>query len=184
MPEPPAALHMQNEIVQQDRHSWVRTVIVGRNPKLTMIRIVVLVITCLVVFKFVLLPIRVDGPSMLPTYRESSVNFVNRFAYFNHEPRRGDVVAVRYSGQSIMLMKRVVALPGETIEFVDGRILINGRFLDEPYLKYQCDWSARPDHYQLRDDEYYVVGDNRSMPFEDHKQGAARRERIVGKVLL
>jgi signal peptidase I len=131
-----------------------------------------------------LLPIRVDGPSMLPTYRESSVNFVNRLAYLKNEPQRGDVVAVRYSGKSIMLMKRVVGLPGESIEFVAGRIVINGRFLDEPYLKYECDWTVRPEHFQLRDDEYYVVGDNRSMPFEDHKQGAARRERIVGKVLL
>ncbi len=175
---------MQNQTVQPARKSWVRTVIVGRNPRLTMIRVVVLVFTCLVVFKFMLLPIRVDGPSMLPTYRESSVNFVNRLAYLKREPQRGDVVAVRYSGKSIMLMKRVVGLPGESIEFVNGRILINGRFLNEPYLKYECDWTVRPEHFQLRDDEYYVVGDNRSMPFEDHKQGAARRERIVGKVLL
>jgi len=175
---------MQTTTGQQARHSWVRTVIIGRNPKLTLIRIAVLVVTCLIVFKFVLLPIRVDGPSMLPTYREGSVNFVNRLAYLNREPRRGEVVAVRYSGQSIMLMKRIVGLPGETIEFVDGRVLINGRFLEEPYLKYECDWTVRPEHYQLRDDEYYVVGDNRSMPFEDHKQGGARLERIVGKVLL
>lgn len=175
---------MQTESDQQETHSWVRTVIIGRNPKLTFIRIMVLVVTCLIVFKFILLPIRVDGPSMLPTYRETSVNFVNCLAYRNHEPRRGDVVAVRYSGRSIMLMKRIVALPGETIEFMNGRILIDGRFLDEPYLKYECDWTAQPEPARLRDDEYYVVGDNRSMPFEDHKQGAARRERIVGKVLL
>ncbi len=175
---------MQTDTGQQESYSWVRTVIIGRNPKLTFIRIAVLVATCLIVFKFILLPIRVDGPSMLPTYRESSVNFVNCLAYQNHEPRRGDVVAVRYSGRSIMLMKRIVALPGETIEFVGGRILIDGRFLNEPYLKYDCDWDAKPDPARLRDDEYYVVGDNRSMPFEDHKQGAARRERIVGKILL
>lgn len=175
---------MQTVTGQPAKPSWVRTIIIGRNPKLTGIRIAVLVVVCLVVFKFVLLPIRVDGPSMLPTYRESSVNFVNCLAYLRHEPLRGDVVAVRYSGQSIMLMKRIVALPGETIEFVDGRILINGRFLNEPYLKYECDWTVKPEYSQLRDDEYYVVGDNRSMPFEDHKQGVARRERIVGRVLF
>lgn len=184
LPDGSVAQYMQKATGQQARLSWVRTVIIGRNPRLTLVRIVVLVVTCLVVFKFVLLPIRVDGPSMLPTYREGSVNFVSRLAYLNREPKRGDVVAVRYSGQSIMLMKRIVGLPGETIEFVDGRILINGRFLSEPYLKYECDWMVKPDHFQLLDDEYYVVGDNRSMPFEDHKQGGARRERIVGKVLL
>ncbi len=68
---------MQTDTGQQESYSWVRTVIIGRNPKLTFIRIAVLVATCLIVFKFILLPIRVDGPSMLPTYRESSVNFVS-----------------------------------------------------------------------------------------------------------
>lgn len=176
---------MQTATDQQPRQfSWVRTVIVGRNPRFTFIRVVVLVVLCTVVFKYLFLPIRVDGPSMLPTYREGRVNFVNRLAYLWHEPRRGDVVAVRYSGQSIMLMKRVIGLPGETIEFVSGRVLINGQPLNEPYLKYECDWTMRPEYHRLGDDEYYVVGDNRSMPFEDHKQGSARRERIVGKILL
>lgn len=175
---------MQNESVQQTKHSWVRTVIIGRNPKVTLIRVAVLVVTCTILFKYVLLPIRVDGPSMSPTYREHSVNVINRLAYRSKEPKRGDVVAVRYTGPNMMLMKRVVALPGETIEFVDGRILINGRFLDEPYLKNECDWNVKPEHSTMRDDEYYVVGDNRSMPFELHYQGGARRERILGKIML
>ncbi len=175
---------MQTATIQQERYSWVRTVVVGRNPRLTLVRVAVLIVVCLVIFKYVFLPIRVDGPSMLPTYREGRINFVNRLAYIRSEPKRGDIVAVRYSGQSIMLMKRIIALPGESIEFVEGRTIINGRVLDEPYLKYECDWNVRPEHYRLDDDEYYVVGDNRSMPFEDHKQGGARRQRIVGKILL
>lgn len=175
---------MSNQFEQQATQSWVRRVVVGRNPRLTMIRVVVLVVVCYVLFKHLLLPIRVDGPSMLPTYREYSVNFVNRMAYWISEPKRGDVVAVRYTGNSIMLMKRIIGLPGETIEFVDGQVLINGRPLAEPYLKFECDWTVRPENYRLGDEEYYVVGDNRSMPFESHQQGAARRVRIVGKVLL
>lgn len=175
---------MSKHSVQPEPLSWARTVIVGRNPRLTMVRVVVLVLVCYVVFKHLLLPIWVVGPSMLPTYRESSVNFVNRTAYWFSEPRRGDVVAVRYSGHSIMLMKRIIALPGETIEFVEGRAVVNGQYLEEPYLKHECDWTVRPERFQLGDDEYYVVGDNRSMPFENHDKGAARRVRIVGKVLL
>jgi hypothetical protein len=62
--------------------------------------------------------------------------------------------------------------------------MINGRFIDEPYVKNNCSWDFRPEHWRLGDDEYYVVGDNRSMPYEDHKQGSAKRERIVGKVML
>lgn len=175
---------MQNAMVQSDKHSWVRTVIIGRNPRLTFIRIVILVAVSVVVFKYVLLPIRVEGPSMLPTYRNGSVNFVNRLAYLYSEPKRGDVIAVRFTGPNMMLMKRVIGLPGETIEYVDGRVVVNGHFLAEPYLKNRCDWNVRPEHFQLGDDEYYVVGDNRSMPYELHEKGAARRERIMGRILL
>lgn len=162
----------------------MRTITIGRNPRRTFIRIIFVVAGALILFKFVLLPVRVDGPSMLPTYKPGAVNFINRLAYWRGQPKRGDVVAVRYSGHSIMLMKRVVGLPGETIEFVGGRLLINGQPLNEPYVKYDCDWNARPRHYQLDADEYYVVGDNRSMPYELHDKGAARRERILGRVLL
>jgi signal peptidase I len=181
---------MANEMVQPDNSSWLRTIFIGRNPRRTAVRLLIIVIIILLLRAYVLLPIRVDGPSMLPNYRENSINVINRLAYLSHEPRRGDVVAIRFSavsrlsGNSIMLMKRVVGLPGETVEFKDGRLFINGQFLEEPYLKYSCNWEFKPDRWQLGDDEYYVVGDNRTMPHEDHKQGSARRERIVGKVML
>jgi signal peptidase I len=180
----PAVARMQNETAQTGSFSWLRTILIGRNPRRTAVRLVVIVVVILVLRSYVLLPIRVDGPSMLPNYREHSINIVNRLAYLRQEPQRGDVVAIRFSGKSIMLMKRVVGLPGETVEFVNGRLLINGRFVDEPYVKSSCSWEFRPPSWQLGDDEYYVVGDNRSMPYEDHKQGSAKRERIVGKVML
>jgi signal peptidase I len=181
---------MANEMVQPGNSSWLRTIIIGRNPRRTAVRLLVIVGLILLLRSFVLLPIEVDGPSMLPNYREHSVNVVNRLAYLWHEPRRGDVVAIRFSGvsrlsgKSIMLMKRVVGLPGETVEFVQGRLLINGQPLDEPYLKNPCNWDFKPPRWRLGDDEYYVVGDNRSMPSEDHLQGSARRERIIGRVML
>jgi signal peptidase I len=180
----PAAARMQSETVQTGNSSWLRTIVIGRNPRRTALRLVVIIAVIVILRSFVLLPIQVDGPSMLPNYRENSINVVNRLAYLRHDPQRGDVVAIRFSGKSIMLMKRVVGLPGETVEFVNGRLLINGRYLEEPYVKYSCSWDFRPDRWQLDDDEFYVVGDNRSMPYEDHKQGVAKRERIVGKVML
>ena len=161
--------------------SWLKRIVIGRDPKRTMARLVLWVALCLLVPKFVLLPIRVQGISMLPTYHERSVNFINRLAYVRHEPQRGDVVGIKLAGQSVMYMKRIVALPGETIEFRDGRILINGELLDEPYLKFPCNWQHPPEKLELG--EYYVVGDNRSMDFFEHTQGKAWREQIVGKVL-
>jgi len=161
---------------------WVQRVVIGRNPYITLIRIIVLVVTCLVVFKFVLIPIRVEGVSMLPTYKGGRINFVNRLAYMFHEPQRGDVVAIRLAGRHVMYMKRIIGKPGETISFHAGQTFINGQPLDEPYLKTEWSWEAAP--RQLGDDEYYFVGDNRTMPMMDHEQGKAHRERIIGKVLL
>ena len=74
---------------------WLRTALIGRRPKRTLVRAAVLLVVSLAVFKYWLLPIRIEGSSMLPTYKEHGVNFVNRLAYWRHEPRRGDVVAIR-----------------------------------------------------------------------------------------
>ena len=161
---------------------WLRIVLIGRNPKITLVRIIVLVVTCVVVFRYVLLCVRTEGISMSPTYRDHSVHLVNRLAYLRHEPQRGDVVSIRLAGPHVMYMKRIIGLPGETIAFVKGRVLINGEVLNEPYEKRACDWNLPPE--KLGPNEYYVVGDNRTMPREYHVQGKASRDRIFGKLLL
>jgi signal peptidase I len=171
-----------NEPIATHEPSLLRTIVIGRNPRRTMVRVLVLICSCLVVFKFVLLPIRVEGVSMLPTYRSNGVNFVNRLAYSFHEPRRGDVVAIRLSGPSVMFMKRIIGLPGESVAFHEGHAYINGQLLEEPYVKFPSNWEHEP--RQLGSTEYYVVGDNRSMPQADHSEGKAARERIVGRILL
>jgi signal peptidase I len=161
----------------------LQRVLIGRNPKRTLVRSVVLLAVAVVVFKYVLLPIRVDGGSMLPTYRENGVNFINHLAYLFHEPRRGDVVAIRLlAGGHVMYMKRIVGLPGETVAFHGGQLYINGRPQDEAYVKFPCNWEREP--LRVEPDHYYVVGDNREMLWGDHSQGRVPRDQIVGKVLL
>jgi signal peptidase I len=161
---------------------WLRIVVIGHNPKVTLMRVAVLIVMSYVVFGFILLPARIEGISMLPTYQDRSVNFVNRLAYRWHEPRRGDVVGIRLAGPHVMYMKRIIGLPGETVAFVDGRVVINGVVLDEPYEQTPCDWNCPP--VKLGPDEYFVVGDNRTMPSENHMFGKAGRDRIVGKAIL
>lgn len=161
---------------------WLRRALIGRNPKRTLTRIAVLVIVCLVLFNFVLVPVRVEGPSMSPTYRSHGINFANRLAYVFHEPQRGDIVAIRTTGIHNMFMKRIVGLPGETVAFRHGHVYVNGTMLYEPYVKSQCDWELPP--VVLRPKEYYFVGDNRSMAAADHEKGVAYRNRIVGRILL
>ena len=161
---------------------WFQTITVGRNPRNTLIRIVVLIITCVILFHFVFLPVRVDGISMQPTYQNGSLNLVNRLAYLRHEPQRGDIVSVRYAGLHLMLMKRIIGLPGETVAFQDGTVLINGQPLPEPYEKWPSHWTLPPE--KLDADQYFIVGDNRTMPWQLHTFGRVERYRIVGKVLL
>jgi signal peptidase I len=162
--------------------NWLRIALIGRNFKFTLVRIVVLVVTCIVVFKYILLFIRIEGISMLPTYKDRSVHLVSRVAYLRHEPRRGDVVSIRLAGIHVMYMKRIIGLPGETVAFVNGRVLVNDEVLDEPYEKLHCDWNLLPE--KLGPEEYYVVGDNRVMPAKYHTHGIASRDRIIGKLLL
>ena len=166
----------------------------GRNLKVTLLRLVIWVVLCLVVFKLLFVHIRVDGISMLPTCADQSVHWVSRLAYIGHQPQRGDVVAIRFvpaddsisrlEPPHVMLLKRIIGLPGETVAFNAGRVLINGQILDEPYEEdgKGCDWNRPP--VTLGPDEYFVVGDNRSMPWQDHTFGVRKRSLIVGKARL
>lgn len=167
---------------EKQKVHWLRRIIIGRNPRVTFIRALILGVLTVVVFKTTLYPVRVQGGSMHPTYRDGRINFIYRLAYRSHDPKRGDVVGIRFSGPSIMLLKRVVGLPGETIGFSKGRVVVNGNPLPEPYVRQPSDWEREP--VQLGQDEFFVVGDNRSMPMRDHTFGIARRERIIGKLLL
>lgn len=164
------------------RPHWLQVLSIGRNPRVTLIRILVTVIVCFLLFRFVFLPVKVDGISMQPTYKNRSVNLVNRWAYLWHEPQRGDIVAVRYAGIHMMLMKRIIGLPGETVAFDHGKVLIDGQPLDEPYEKWPSNWTLPPKKLDM--DEYFIVGDNRTMPSQDHTFGKVERYRIVGKILL
>ena len=176
---------MQTEAPSSAVLYWARVVLWGRSPRRTFSRLIVLAVACFVTFKFILVPIRVTGISMLPTYKNGGVNFVNRLAYLWHPPRRGDVVGIRLKdtgGFSIMYMKRIIGLPGETVAFLNGHAVINGKILSEPYLKFPCNWDSDP--VTLNSNQYYVVGDNRSMPEKEHVHGRAKRSQIIGKVLL
>jgi signal peptidase I len=154
----------------------------GRNPAKTAVRLVILLVFSVVIFGWVLLPVRTYGDSMLPTYEPSSFHLVNRVAYFWRDPARGDVVGVRLAGWRVMYVKRIVGLPGERVAFHDGMLVVNGKRVDEPYLQRESRWTTR--ELTLAPDEYFVVGDNRSMPMDRHEFGRVKRERIAGPLFF
>jgi len=153
-------------------------------PKLNrkfFLRIGIIAISAFVIFKWVCLPMKISGKSMEPTYHDGRFNFCWHPAYTFSKPERGDVVMVRFSGNSIMLLKRIVALEGETLEFMNGTLHINGKALEEPYVAYSCDWNFGP--VQVKKGYVYVIGDNRNVPVANHQFGQTPVQRIAGTPL-
>jgi signal peptidase I len=159
----------------------VRDAIVGSRPARTLVRIGVLIVASVIVFGWVLIPIRTYGDSMRPTYSAGSLNFVNRAAYFWRSPARGDVVAVRLAGLHAVYVKRIVAMPGERLAIRAGEVFVNGARLDEPYVVYRGSWDVP--EVAVPEAEYLVIGDNRGMRVEEHEFGRIKRERIAGRLL-
>jgi len=88
------------------------------------------------------------------------------------------VVVVRFAGDKVTLLKRVVATEGEEVEFRDGRLFVNGRLIEEPYVRSPSPWNLSP--RKVDKNCVYVVGDNRSMPIGNHYFGQASTERVMG----
>ena len=155
---------------------------INRTLRATLIRATVLVVSACVVFGWILVPLRLSGISMLPAYAGGELNFANRAAYWVSEPVRGDVVAIRMAGASAVYVKRIVGMPGERIEIVQGTVTVDGQALIELAVVHRAPWDLAP--LTLGADEFFVAGDNRSMKIGDHELGRVSRHRIIGRLLF
>jgi signal peptidase I len=163
------------------RISWSPAVLFGGDPRATAVRAGALIVAAVVVFGWILLPVRLSGISMLPAYADGELDFANRAAYWLRPPARGDVVAIRMAGPHVLYVKRIVGLPGERVAIAAGMVLIDGRPLVEPHVVRRRPWEMAP--VDVGRDEYFVIGDNRSMAIENHDLGRVKRDRIIGKLL-
>ena len=133
----------------------------------------------------------VKGNSMQPTLRPKEALFVNALAYKVGRPKRHDIVICHYPGRMMrqlsfipqQFVKRVIGLPGETVELIEGVVYINGEPLDEPYLDPKRNKFKRSrDPITLGEDEYYVMGDNRDNSNDSRRIGPLKRTMIIGRV--
>lgn len=151
-----------------------------RTPGLAL-RLLAVALAAGLLFSQVFLPLRIQGQSMEPTFRDHGFAFCWRQRYWFGEPERGDVVAIRLAGSRVLLLKRVVALAGDTVAFDKGWLLVNGLAIDEPYVRFrETDWNLAP--RLVEEGKVYVVGDNRGVTMEGHVFGQVDRQRIIGKV--
>jgi len=120
--------------------------------------------------------------SMEPGLEEGQRLIINKAVYFFSEPTRGDVVVLRPPSNSENYIKRIIALPGDTVEVNGGVVYINGTQLDEPYIKELPAYSLRP--WLIPVGEYFVLGDNRNISLDSHNGWTVPRQDIIGKAWL
>ncbi|MCF7837147.1 MAG: signal peptidase I [Candidatus Marinimicrobia bacterium] len=162
------------------RGGWsrVRILLVGRNVRRTLLRTLLWAGLAVVLAGLLFRPIWTDGLSMAPTVNDDALRFANLLAYRYRAPRRGEIVVIRGPGGRLLYLKRILALPGETVAFADGQLRINAAPMPEPYVRLRGGWNMDP--ITLDADAYFVAGDNRGSPLGDHVAGVVRRRRLAG----
>jgi signal peptidase I len=125
---------------------------------------------------------QIESVSMLPNLHEGEYVIVDKVSYRLHPPERGDIVVFQLDGEPKDLIKRVIGLPGETIEGAGDQIIVNGRPLEEPYVapSSRTTFVSR----KLGPDEYFVMGDNRGSSRDSRVFGPIHADKIVGRALL
>lgn len=121
----------------------------------------------------------IESVSMLPNLREGEFILVDKVSYFFGTPQRGDIIVFHRSDEPKDLIKRVIGLPGDTIESIDGVVYINQHPIEEPYLDGVT--TLNLDARVLGEDEYFVMGDNRNNSKDSRSFGPIHRDVIVGR---
>lgn len=161
--------------------SGLARLVVGRDPRRTLLRAAVLVVAGWLLVGYGILPVRGQGPSMQPTVRDGQLMIVDRVSYRLRRPRRGELAAVSWVEDREVLIKRILAGPGDVIAIEGGIVTVNDVALDEPYVHDRAPW--RMAATTLGADEYFIVGDNRGMPMAQHTMGVVERARLIGPVV-
>lgn len=154
-------------------------------------KVIVLALLIVIPIRYFLFqPFVVRGDSMMPNFFSNDYLIVDEISYRFFPPKRGDVIVFKYpKNPSQRFIKRIIGLPGEKVMIKNNRIIIyfpdgKSKILDESeYLsEYQNLNESEP--IKLKEDEYYVLGDNRNFSFDSRKWGPLPRKNIIGKVVL
>lgn len=126
----------------------------------------------------------VNGSSMEPDLNDGQRIVVNKAVYYLQEPQRGDIIVFHppHNPRATPFIKRVIGLPGDTVEIKKGIVYINGYPLEEPYIKEEPTYTLSEKN--ITQNNYFVLGDNRNNTSDSHIWGNVPRPNIVGKAWI
>jgi signal peptidase I len=150
-------------------HSWLRDLVIS-------------VVVSAFIIIFLYQPVRVEGTSMLPVLEDQDRLFINKLAYRVGDIQRGDVVVFLYPhDHEKSYIKRVIALPGDTLRIDHGLVYVNGSRVKEPYVPNRFEDDRSQPEMTVPQHEYFVMGDHRSISSDSRDFGPVDRELIYGK---
>ena len=129
----------------------------------------------------------IPSGSMLPTLEIDDRLIIDKLGYRFTEPQRGDVVVFNPTDElrkqyKDAFIKRIIGLPGETVEVRDGQVFVNGEPLQENYIAEEPQYNWGPD--TVPEDSYLVLGDNRNNSYDSHYWGFVPRDHIIGRAIV
>ncbi len=169
--------------------------------------IIIAIVISMLIRTFIFEPVKVEGSSMLNTLQSGERLILYKTGYLLHVPQRGDIIVLKYkdgmyqflnlfnripfirnmieqSGFEEDYIKRIVGVPGDIVDIHDGSVYINGEKLEEEYANGITEQKTISLPIEIKEDQYFVLGDNRQNSKDSRIIGLVERQRIKGKVVF
>ena len=151
------------------------------------LKLILVIVVILFLMIYVVSVTQVVGSSMSPTLNDEEVLILNKFNYRIFDIKRGDIVSLDYEDTKY-LIKRIIGLPGESIEIKDSKLFIDGKLYEEDYISDNLnypDFSLTDLGYEtIPDNMYLVLGDNRENSLDSREIGLVSQDSINGKIAM
>lgn len=143
-----------------------------------------------VIYLFVAQPHKVSGNSMVPNFHNGDYILTDKLTYRFSGPKHGDIIVLKNPrNESQDFIKRIIAIPGDSIKIDDGFVFINNQPIDEKYLPSNTytggeNFLREGENIKIGSDQYFVLGDNRNHSSDSREWGTITQKQIIGKVFF